>query len=68
MGKICIALNPDLKGRDIPNFPMSCALLPDNLQVNRWGHNENIQVVWNHMGKHQNEEARARSIASVCYQ
>jgi hypothetical protein len=63
-----VGLDPVLKGRDIPNFPMSYALLPDTIFKSIVGDIMKISKQYGTMDKHQNAEARARYLASVCHQ
>lgn len=63
-----VGLDPVLKGRDIPNFPMSCALLPDKIFNLIVGDVMKLSKQYGTMDRHQNEEARARYLASVCHQ
>jgi hypothetical protein len=63
-----VGLDPVLEGRDIPNFQMSCALLPDAIFKLIVEDIMKMSKQYGTMDKHQNEEARARYLASVYYQ
>jgi hypothetical protein len=60
-----VGLNPNMRGMDIPSFPMRRARLTDALFLKILDDIDDMTMQYGYMDYHQNEESRSRFLSAV---